>query len=131
MNKYTPHKNRAFTLVELLVVIAIIGILSSIVVTSLGNNKGKTRDALRKGDIKQIETALDLYFTEKYTYPSSLSDLETERYFEVLPKDPVTHVDYGYSFDSGTKKYCVGTNLEVITPTSQCSLSSYTHTVGN
>lgn len=131
MNKYISQKNRAFTLIELLVVIAIIGILSSIVTVSLGNNKGKTRDALRKADIKQIETAIDLYFQDNSSFPADLTALKNTGYFDTFPTDPVTHADYGYSFNSGTKKYCIGTNLEVMTPTSQCSLSSYTHTVGN
>lgn len=128
MSTYYTYKKRGFTLIELLVVIAIIGILSSIVVTSLGSNKGKTRDALRKGDIKQIETALDLYFVEKYEYPATLDLLVTEKYFDVLPKDPKTNTNYGYSFSSGS--YCIGAVLEVLTPTSECTLSSFDYTIG-
>ncbi len=131
MNKYKQNQKSGFTLIELLVVIAIIGVLSSIVVTSLGSNKGKTRDALRKEDIKQIETAIDLYFQDNSSFPANLTALKNTGYFDTFPTDPSTNADYGYSFDSSTKKYCIGTNLEVIAPTSQCSLSSYTHTVGN
>jgi len=58
-----------FTLVELLVVISIIGILSSLAVVSLNNARTKARDALRKADMAQIRTALNLYYDDKIKYP--------------------------------------------------------------
>jgi len=72
---------KGFTLVEMLVVISIIGILSSFAVVSLNSARQKARDALRKGDMAQLRTALNLYFDDhNYHYPacgtldSSLSD---------------------------------------------------------
>ncbi len=50
-----------FTLVELLVVIAVIGLLSGIAVVSLNTSRAKARDAKRKADLKQIDTAIQLY----------------------------------------------------------------------
>lgn len=54
-------ERRGFTLIELLVVIAIIGLLSSVVLTSLNQARSKTRDAKRIQDLKQLEKALELY----------------------------------------------------------------------
>lgn len=66
MNK---NNKKGFTLVELLVVISIIGILSSFAIVSLNSARMKARDALRKGDMAQLRTALNLYYDENLEYP--------------------------------------------------------------
>ena len=53
---------KGFTLIELLVVIAIIALLSTLSVVALNSARVKARDARRVSDIKQIRTALDMYF---------------------------------------------------------------------
>lgn len=72
MRKFSP---RGFTLIELLVVIAIIGILSTLAVVSLGNARQKSRDAKRVSDIKQVQTALELYYADKNAYPAGSATL--------------------------------------------------------
>ncbi|MEK7188919.1 MAG: prepilin-type N-terminal cleavage/methylation domain-containing protein [Patescibacteria group bacterium] len=62
-------KRQGFTLIELLVVIAIIGVLSTLAVVSLNNAREKSRDAKRVSDIKQVQTALELYFVDNNAYP--------------------------------------------------------------
>ena len=57
-----PKRSSGFTLIELLVVIAIIGVLSSIVLASLNNARTKARDTVRLSDMRQIRTALELYY---------------------------------------------------------------------
>jgi type II secretion system protein G len=61
---------RGFTLIELLVVIAIIGLLSTIVMVFYGNARVKARDARRLSDLKQMQTALELYYTDDGDYPA-------------------------------------------------------------
>lgn len=62
---------KGFTLIELLVVIAIIGLLSTLAVVALNSARQKSRDSKRVADIKQIQTALELYFSDSTTgYPS-------------------------------------------------------------
>lgn len=68
---FRPSSKRAgFTLIELLVVIAIIGLLSTLAVIALGTARAKARDAKRVSDIKQIQSALELYNSDKGGYPS-------------------------------------------------------------
>lgn len=52
---------RGFTLLELLVVIAIIGVLSTIAITTFPATQRRARDAKRKAEIKQYQTAMEIY----------------------------------------------------------------------
>jgi general secretion pathway protein G len=88
----------AFTLIELLVVIAIIGLLATLAVISLNNARAKSRDAKRVADVKQIQTALELYYNDKGHYPSaseynsgsifSTSTSGTTTYMAIIPVAP-------------------------------------------
>ncbi len=62
---------KGFTLIELLVVIAIIGLLSTLAVVALGSARQKSRDAKRLSDMKEVQTALELYYTDNNNYPTS------------------------------------------------------------
>ncbi len=62
-------KKKGFTLIELLVVIAIIGLLATLSVVALNNARERARDSRRVSDIKQIQTALELYYNENDKYP--------------------------------------------------------------
>ena len=64
-------QDRGFTLIELLVVIAIISILASVVLVSLNSARAKARDAERILEIKQLMTALELYYDLNDHYPIS------------------------------------------------------------
>lgn len=63
--------NKGFTLIELLVVIAIIGLLSTLAVVALNSARMKSRDARRLSDVKQIQTALELFYNDQGMYPPS------------------------------------------------------------
>jgi len=60
---------RGFTLIELLVVVAIIGMLSSVVLASLNTARSSARDSKRFTDLRQIATALELYYQDEGHYP--------------------------------------------------------------
>ena len=63
--------NSGFTLIELLVVIAIIGLLASVVLLALNSARQKSRDAKRLADVRQIASAMELYFNDFNSYPTS------------------------------------------------------------
>ena len=64
---------KGFTLVELLVVVSIIGLLSTLAIVALGSARTKARDAKRVSDMRQIATALEMYFSDNDYYPSVAS----------------------------------------------------------
>jgi prepilin-type N-terminal cleavage/methylation domain-containing protein len=137
------NNEKGFTLIELLVVIAILGLLTTIALVSLGGARSKARDARRLSDVKQMQTALELYYNASSTYPT-VADLTTDPYFatsslmKIIPTDPgVSDVSgfancggtaYTYSSTSGstyTLKYCLSAatsgakqGLNIATPAS-------------
>ncbi|MBK5215561.1 MAG: prepilin-type N-terminal cleavage/methylation domain-containing protein [Candidatus Pacebacteria bacterium] len=102
----TQHKIwcRGFTLIELLVVIAIIGILSSVVLASLNTARSKARDTQRTASIKQVQNALEMYYSDNGFYPSSadvifpgiLDTALKPTYISSLPTDPNSTTPYRY-----------------------------------
>lgn len=63
------QNKKGFTIIELLIVIAIIGLLATISIVALNGARQKGRDAKRIGDIRQVQTALELYFNDRDAYP--------------------------------------------------------------
>lgn len=121
-------KQKGFTLIELLVVIAILGLLSTLAVVSLNNARAKARDARRVSDVKQIQTALELFFMDAGRYPTAGTEFAIgsalsygdETYMTKIPSAP-TPADggdcsdqlntYSYSRTDAreyTLEYCLG-----------------------
>jgi prepilin-type N-terminal cleavage/methylation domain-containing protein len=57
-------KKGGFTLFELLVVIAVIGILSSFILVSVSSSRAKARDAKRESNLREINLAMEMCYTE-------------------------------------------------------------------
>lgn len=120
---------KGFTLIELLVVISIIGLLSVLAVVALNTARSKSRDAKRVADIKQIQTALELYSGDRSGYPVAaaavvLGDASHDcldggglvaacatapTYMGLIPRDPGT-TTYSYTSDGTT--YTIAFTLE-------------------
>ncbi len=63
------NDSRGFTLIELLVVIAIMGILSSVVLASISDARGRARDAVRLTHMRDVHIALEQFFERNGHYP--------------------------------------------------------------
>jgi prepilin-type N-terminal cleavage/methylation domain-containing protein len=68
-------KNKGFTLIELLVVVSIISMLTTVVLSALGDARNKGNDTARVQTTKQVSNALNMYFNDNGYYPTSLTTL--------------------------------------------------------
>lgn len=64
-------KKCGFTLVELLIVISIIAILVAITSSSFLNSQKRSRDSLRKTELKELSDALNMYYADNGVFPSA------------------------------------------------------------
>lgn len=121
---------KGFTLIELLVVIAIIGLLSTLAVVALGSARQKARDSKRLSDLKQVQTALELYFTDNNSYPIAAVAVELGTtgytclgssgfsgsctgtvYMGLVPAEP-SPASGGYMYTGSTTSYSITATLE-------------------
>ncbi len=115
----TLSKQRGFTLIELLVVIAIIGLLASIILASLNSARAKGRDARRIADLKDMQTALELYYSSNNNaYPTTAAGLAAlaPTYIATVPTDPGSF-SYTYAVSTTSQQYCIEARLEGSLPT--------------
>lgn len=82
-------KNNALACLIIVIIVIFFGI---IIITS-GSVRGRSRDATRKSDLKQIHTAQVLYFDGYEKYAEKISDL-VPLFISKVPTDPETNLPY-------------------------------------
>ncbi len=103
LNSYLVSK-RGFTLVDLLVIASLIGLLLSLILTSINVIRARGYDTTRKSEMRQLQTALELYHNDHGEYPTThnvwygdslMGGYKTEwvpnlapKYVSKLPTDP-------------------------------------------
>ena len=117
--KIKIFNKKGFTLIELLIVIAIIGVLSSLLMANFVGVRERARDAQRKSDLRQIQSALEIYRADNSIYPTTTefpatcgpdsgSALTittagtTTTYMQKIPCDPLEN-PYAYSSATGSE----------------------------
>ena len=80
-------KWKAFTLIELLIVIVIIGILAAALVPRLQSVQARWRNTARLTALKDISSALILFYGSNGKHAVKLADLESG-YLNAIPNDP-------------------------------------------
>lgn len=65
------NTKRAFTLIEMLVVVAIIGILTTLIMTSVSRVRKSSVDTKRRSNIENIRGAMITYYSSKGTWPDT------------------------------------------------------------
>ena len=134
-NNKMKKKNilQGFTLVELIVVMTIIGILATISSIYIVGNFEDSRDSVRLADIGNIQTTLDVYYTDKWEYPVPDSAIDvTYSWWTVwtqwefgswvikkmrtfgsqIPLDPKFEIPYAYSIANNANEYQIAWILE-------------------
>jgi len=92
----TKADGSGFTLVEIMVVVVIIGLLAAIIAPNVIGNIDKALVTRTQGDIRSIETALNLYRLDNFRYPTTDEGLQVlvaglgggKNYLSSVPTDP-------------------------------------------
>ncbi len=107
-------QRRGFTMVELTIAVAIIALLSSVVLVSMSSTRARGRDSRREADIREISSAMNIYYQANGQYPQNLSSTtprvmqfpirvrniltgalpNTVKYLDRVPNDPQTNMGY-------------------------------------
>jgi general secretion pathway protein G len=74
--KTISSRQQGFTLIEIIVVVVIIGILATLIAPKFLGRTDDARITKAKNDIKALESALELYKLDNYTYPTTDQGLD-------------------------------------------------------
>lgn len=117
-------KNKGFTLIEILIVVAIIGVLTSLLMVNFIGARQRSRDGQRKSDLRQIQSALELYRADQGVYPTGIPDCglplqggsPVVTYMQKTPCDPNStsgaKKPYDFIHSDTTESYCLRSCLE-------------------
>ncbi len=115
-----------FTLLELMLVAGIFAIFAAGIIAIINPKQQiyKSHDARRKADLLAVSQAIESYYHDNGSYPSSIGGKIAingvakswanpwQPYMNVLPKDPVTDRNYYYVSVSSGQGYVLYASLE-------------------
>jgi len=128
---------KGFTLIELLVVIAIIGMLTALGTVNYVTVRSRSRDAQRKSDLRQIQSALELYRSDQGAYPASGAvrcgqplTAGGVTYMQKVPCDPLNTGQYVYTYVPNGTTYSLVTCLENVNDTQKDATNNASYCAG-
>ncbi len=92
---------RGFTLIEILVVLSIIGVLSSALYINFNTGSAQSRDAERRADLRNLQTAVELYKNKYGRYPEGC-------------RGPTVNVNPVWSGQRGTTYACTSGDQYIV-----------------
>ena len=93
---YKKQSQQGFTLIEIIVVVVIIGILATLIAPKFLGRTDDARITKAKNDIKALESALELYKLDNYTYPTTDQGLEALVTLPTATPAPANWKEGGY-----------------------------------
>lgn len=135
--------SKGFTLIELLIVVAIIGILAALLTSNFVAIRERARDAQRKSDLRQLQSALELYRSDIGSYPVTSNSYQlpnsvisgtgncpspgsftysSTTYMKKIPCDPLGASYYNtgdYYYSSDGTNYTLAACIENVNDTDQ------------
>jgi len=126
----TPRPSeRGFTLVELMVVVAIIALLAAIIIPNYVHSRAQASVAESEANMKQIATALELYYADNQAYPPTSGPVTpttfatqngggaaNNPYLSSTPTNALGHGLYAYAFIGGTGNVNESYTIEDVGP---------------
>lgn len=119
-------RQRGFTLIEMMIVVAIIAILAAILIPNFTHARQQAATAACEANLKEIATALELYYTDHQSYPIGPKQQITPTtnplsgYLNQVPEDPAAGAGKYYEFTAASPSatggianyqiYCPGTH---------------------
>lgn len=95
-----------FTLVELLIVLMVLGILATIAIPRFRDMSGKANQVKMKSELKQVQTAMELYYAENNVYPANQVAFDGA-IADLLESADLSDYTLAYTNDAANKNYSV------------------------
>ena len=97
-----------FTIVELLIVIVIISILTVVAIVAYNGIQNRAYNNTVQTDLRNTAQSLHIYFIDKGTYPSTISQLISETGVSASPRMNIKISKSAYSTNRLNFIYCYG-----------------------
>lgn len=106
LKKNLRKNNKGFTLIELLVVVVILGVLAAVIVPKISVSSTSAKLAADDANLKILQSAVERYYVDKGSYPSTLDVLEGGYISSDVPKAQTSGKEFKY--DNSTGQVTIG-----------------------